>query len=204
MTTELPEINPKGTLDKPIIHEKEDISGYPDLNITIGFSTTNSWTSKLIRWFTNSKISHSFVAINLFGARIIIGAESYGLDWRTKARFEQKNSIKAVYKPIALPVQDSFAWFVREYAGAAYDWGAAGATGIRAKLGALWKYIKGWFTSLPSKDRLMCEEVPTRLLQHAGYTTVKDIDPELTSAEVLMQLCDRSSEFKLEWKAPDV
>lgn len=178
-----------------------------DLNLCIGFSTSNSWISKIIRWFTNSKISHCFVAVDLFGARLIIGAEAWGVDWRTKARFEEKNQIKVVLKPKALPIDNSFGWFVHEYAGASYDWGAAGATGIKAKLGRWWKLISHWFAKWPKDDALHCEEVPYKILEHAGYNIVQTLkvsteapSSDYISAEQMMQACLKSPEFDVIWK----
>jgi hypothetical protein len=180
---------------------KETLLEFERLNLMIGFSTSDHWYSKVILWFTNSKISHTFLAIDLFGARLIIGAEAWGLDWRTKARFEKDNTIKLVVKPIALPVEPSFAWLIRTYAGAAYDWGSAGATGVKSKFRIIWKYIAGWFKKWPKEDALMCEEVSTKLLQHAGFNSVEKVDASTTSAEALMQIILKSPEFEVVWKA---
>lgn len=162
------------------------------LKLTFGFSTGNCWTSKLIRWVTRSKVSHAWIAFNFLGIRLFVGADETGLSFCSEWRFKRTNKVMAEFSR-AEDLTASLKWFINLYAGTEYDFGAAGATGIKDRFVKLWKRFGAWLRKkLSSGDKLICTEVLVRIFQHAELPEFTELDPETTDAQILLTRCMKS------------
>lgn len=161
------------------------------LDITIGFSTTNKWISRLIRWITKGKASHAWIGFYdpCLDVRLVMQAEAWGFEVRTWSRWKSQNRLVAEFKP-SLPMAKSLSWIARSL-GVKYDWRSAFFVGLRRWFGT---WLKGRFNS-PKK--LMCSEAVIRLLQHAGVAEVSRFDPEVTSPQCLLEVVEKSPQFSV-------
>lgn len=173
-----------------------------DLHITVGSSSGNSLFSKLIKYWTKSKISHFWLAFNIpiINERVVIGAEGHGVDWRTLKKFEQSNKIMLEFKPIGKSLNDNLKWMIQTYSGAKYDYKGVGTAGIFIRFKLLFRKIGGWLLkNLSSRDKVFCSELIVRFLGHNNlYKAIEGYDPETTDAETLQKQClIYTDEFKL-------
>lgn len=155
-------------------------------NVTIGFSTTNNWLSAIIRWVTRSPCSHAWLAFDdqTMGTRLVMQAEAWGFEVRPWDRWRRENKLVAEFRPIGPVLDNSLKW-IATYLGSRYDYRAAFLAGLWRWLG---RGLRGKFND-PTK--LMCSEGVVRFLQHAGYQSVADFDPEITSPARLLKRCFR-------------
>jgi len=176
----------------------------PQLNLMIGFSSTHSWISRLIQWFLNSQISHTFVSVDVFNTRLIIGADEGGLNWEDVSRFKAKTQVRLVLRP-KKDLTGVFETFVQRYAGVEYDWISAGIGGIKTRLRWLWKIAKRKLLSWTKPDRMNCAEVTGHLLKSGQYDFMADANLESTSAQDLLHLClqpENVDNFEVLWIDP--
>jgi hypothetical protein len=170
------------------------------LEITIGFSTTNKFLSRVIRWVTRSPCSHAWIAFNapVLGMRLVMQAESWGYELRPWARWKHENILVAEFIPRRKPLDNSLKW-IATFLGTRYDYRAALLAGLWHWLG---RAMRGKFND---PDKLMCSEGVIRFLQKAEYEAVADMDPEITSPKRLLVRCfQRTSEFALLFALPNV
>lgn len=168
-----------------------------NFGITVGFSTTNFWISKAIRWITRSKVSHAWVGFydESLGINFVIQAESWGLELRPRKRWEQENSLVAEYTPIGGDLTASLHWLI-DCLGNKYDFGSLFWSGIANFFKRYAKSISKKFV-WNSPTRLMCSESVIRFLDKGSYASVKDFDPEITSPEQLLIAVNKADkEFK--------
>ena len=164
----------------------QDMEMSNDLNITICFTVGTGWSSKLIRWFTFSKISHAMVVFDdhSLGARLCLSADSNG--FVLKPFEKDKHSVRAEFKPVGPDLTESLRWLSDRYLNTKYDFWSAGMTGIKRRFKRLWKWIKNWAWSKKNLHKVMCSESVIRMEGKAGYISIADLEPELTDAQVLM------------------
>lgn len=145
-------------------------------NVSIGFSTDpNSWVSKIIRWFTGSKYSHTFLMWEStdFG-RMIIESDSGGVQFCTLKHFDTKtNPILYAYSPM-VDLLPAVKVAVEEYLGDAYDYdGLFGMAWVM-----LWRKLKRRVRNpLHKKNALFCSAFVTRVLQIANDLAAKAGQP---------------------------
>jgi hypothetical protein len=160
-----------------------------DLHITVGFSTTNKWISRLIRWVTRGRVSHAWIAFfdPCLDMRLVMQAEAWGYEVRPWKRWKRQNVLVAEFKTDR-QLSNSLQWIAKSL-GVEYDWKAAFFAGLRRWLG---RWLRGRFRS-PRK--LMCSEAVIRFLQHAGVSAVAQLDPELTPPQRLLEAVEKSPDF---------
>lgn len=127
--------------------------------VTIGFSTTNKWMSKLIRFFTRAPISHVWLSYydETLGTKMVLQAEWFSYEVRPWARWIRENELIKEYQLLAPKDELTTALQIQATCiGLKYDYLAAGWTGLLA-----WtrKKFKG------SPYRLMCSESVLRFFQ---------------------------------------
>ena len=162
------------------------------LNITVGFSTTNKLMSRLIRWITRGKVSHTWLAFDdpALGTRLVLEAEWYGYFPKSWEVWKKKNILVSEFRLIgpdaAKALQD-----IGPKIGTKYDW-------VSAALVGAWKWFGTWLRKrLRSPKRLMCSEAVISVLKKAGYSSVEHFNVEVTSPQRLM---DRAFEMSLVYK----
>lgn len=160
------------------------------LKVSIGFSTTTKIRSRIIRWFTRSKVSHAWVAFydDCLDTRVVLQAETWGYELRPWNRWKKENILIAEY----LPLKDADGGIPKlaTHLGSAYDWKAVFLTGL-ANLVKRW-----WRKKTHDPRRLMCSESVLLFLSYCNFSTGCNLDPELTSPSTLMETIDASTEFE--------
>ncbi len=65
------------------------------MKIRVGFSTTNSWISRTIRWFIESKVSHTYIRFydEFLGVELIMHADWDGVVIEDAELFEKQNTV---------------------------------------------------------------------------------------------------------------
>lgn len=169
--------------------------GGKGLGITIGFSTTNRFISRIIRWITRGKVSHAWIAYDDFtlGLRMVMQAEAWAFEVRPWQRWIQENKWVAEFRFIDGSQHAALRKRARDI-GAKYDWAAGLFAGV-----ASWfkRWLKSGFSFRPSRTpkKLMCSEAVTRFLKDAGCRCVLEMDEELTSPAELFDTVRCSTEF---------
>jgi len=163
-----------------------------ELNITIGFSTTNKWISRIIRWVTRAPCSHAWIAYDddALGQRMVLQAELWGYEVRPWHRWKRQNIWVAEFIPAGPPLDDALRE-IAQFIGTDYD--------VRS---ALWAGTKRWLRRLfpairaiRTPSSFMCSEAVVRFLRfgHSFYKTViKGLDPEGSSPGDLLVSCRES------------
>lgn len=158
--------------------------------IKIGFSTTNSWLSRLVRWFTKSKASHSFIMFDWLGQTWVIEAEAVGVQIVPLSNFlGRKNIIVQTFEMPDLTMEDLK--LVLEDSGTMYDY-----TGL---LGAVVPTIGRWFKQrwrnpFNNSKAMFCSEMIAQWLKDLDMPTADNLVPEDVTPETLMRFLESNSE----------
>jgi hypothetical protein len=105
----------------------------------VGFSTSRFWYSRIIRWATRSRCSHTFIVYDSVdaGCECVFEAGHSGLYPVPMARWlEQGNVLVALYQPHA-DWTEAVRWALVELDGEPYAWGAL--------LGMAFVKLAAWF-----------------------------------------------------------
>ncbi len=171
---------------------------FPDLNITIGFSTQNNLSSRLIRWITQSPCSHSFIAFDdsALRMRLIMQAKAWGFELRPLKRWLNKNLVVAEFKPMAQPLEGALL-AIAELLGTKFDY-RSGIVVLLVSLFVRWTKSRFSLKVNSSPSKLICSEAVIRLLKMADYKAVRDLNPEITSPGALLRVVmGNPDEFEL-------
>jgi len=155
--------------------------------IVIGFSTSDGFISKAIRWFSRSEVSHAWVSFDCgeLEQRLIMHATSGGYKLNHWRRWKKGNTIVAQFV-----CREDLSDGLRKMAKQLdhdYDYLSVIMMMPRRWLGKLFRN--------PVRDRkkLHCSEALARLLQAHGFA--KDLDPESTTPGDLLEFCRNSPTF---------
>ena len=168
-----------------------------DYDIRIGFSTTNLFISKIIRWLTGSSCSHSYISFTdkALNMRMVMQAEVWGFELRPWKRWLKTNLLVAEFKPVAGSLHDALL-ITAQSLGTKFDYKSALLIGLKSLL-SMWYKSKFSLNPNNSPIKMTCSEAVVRFLKEGGYKTVKDCDPELTSpAELLREVIQNLHEFE--------
>jgi len=164
--------------------------------ITVGFSTTGKFMSRVIRWVTGARCSHAWISFydETLEMKMVMQAEWWGYEIRPWHRWISENILVAEFETdldMSAPLRS-----MAKSIGKRYDWFSAGLSGIKRWVS---KWISSKFTLRPSRTpkKLMCSEAVVRFLQEAGSPYVTDIDPETTSPGDLFKIIGKASAFKV-------
>ena len=166
-----------------------------DNEIRVGFSTTNALTSRLIRFFTRSKVSHAWVSFRdeTLDKTLVMHATRIGYNVETWKQFTSHNTLVAMYGcdyDLRPGLQEVANWL-----GTQYDF-----EGI---LGFLWVLFMRWFhvkRRNPFRDaaKLFCSEAVLMVLKFSEAIKipgVKEMKRKTTDPEELLELCQERPEF---------
>lgn len=170
--------------------------------ITIGFSTTNKWISKAIRYVMGgSPVSHAWVSFNgippwcprkdVKPIRWIIEAESYGIEILPYDKWKRQGNILMADFALADSGYETLLPWLGSHVGIDYDFLAAFFAGASRALSGVTRWFHYWSNGnfLWSPDRMMCAEMVTRFLQKGKCPAVMDENPELFNPYQLLQRC---------------
>jgi len=164
--------------------------------ITIGFSTTGKFMSRVIRFVTGAKCSHAWISFydETLGSKMVMQAEWWGYEIRPWHRWLSENILVAEFTTdldMSSPLRE-----MAKSIGKRYDWFSAGFSGIKRWIS---KWVSSKFTLRPSRTprKLMCSEAVVRFLRAAGSPMVMNIDPEATSPGDLFKIVSKSPSFNI-------
>lgn len=153
--------------------------------IKIGFSTTQAWYSRLIRWFTKSKCSHTFVILPVMGVDFILEEGYRGYTLRPLSLLGD-NVVEILDPPVDIQkaVEDSFHDIGQMY-------------GYLTLFGMLWVMIGRylglkWRNPLASSHSMICSERVARLLVESGATGLDPVDTTPEDLRVWMKSAGQS------------
>lgn len=160
------------------------------MSIIVGFSTSTSVISRVIRWFTRSKASHAWVAFDCeeLDIRLIMHASVGGYKLNQWTKWRKDNQVVAMFA-----CKEDLSDGLRKMAeqlDKPYGYLVALLLAPKRWLGKLYRN--------PYRDnykRLECSEAVTLLLQAHGFA--KDMDPESTTPEDLLEFCTANPAFIL-------
>jgi hypothetical protein len=156
--------------------------------ITIGFSTSSSIISRIIRWFTRSKASHAFATFYDQTLERIIIIEATGSGYRLTQHEKWSKGNKVIGEFKCKKDLTKSLRFMAEKLGNNYDYWSALGLAVRRWWG------KWYRNPLRDPNKLHCSEAITLMLQHAGLA--ETLDPESTTPEDLLQYCKDSELFE--------
>lgn len=160
------------------------------MKISIGFSTSKLWISRLIRWATSARVSHTFLIIEAgdFGVPMVVQEAWNGFTLQTLEAFKHAgNDVLNVIDP-RVPL-DAGLVGVAPLVGTSYGyWQLVGAGFVRL-MKVLGKKARNPFRSSRS---LFCSELNTIVLQRSGYPGADALDPSDTSPEDLLEFLQQA------------
>lgn len=142
------------------------------MKIKIGFSTSNSWVSRLIRWATDSDVSHTFLLVEIDGIEFVAEASFSGFRLILMRNWIRGNEIVDIIEPL-VPLDKG--WLVAEdWLGESYSW-----TGL---IGYGWVVIgrklkRKFHNPIHESKSLFCSEANTKVIQASGWPGSENLDP---------------------------
>lgn len=147
-----------------------------DTNVRIGFSTSSSLISRVIRFFTRGKASHTYFLLDFERWKIVIGADWNGVVAQSKKRFEEAgNKTLAIFSSQDLDFDlDRGMPFLMDRLDVGYDY--LGLFGMAFVEVASWfgKRIENPWGS-PYKQ--FCSEAAGEMLRHINFPGSEVLNP---------------------------
>ena len=151
------------------------------IDITVGFSTTNKFMSRVIRFITQAKCSHAWISFYdaTLGMKMVMQAEWWGFEVRPWKRWQKENTLVAEFGVYGGGYYSSLLKLAK-LLGSRYDFRSAILVGIKG-------WFRYWFRSKfsfrPSRTphKLMCTESVIIFLQDNNCSATADLNPEETS-----------------------
>ena len=155
----------------------------------IGFSTSSSLLSRIIRWATNSKVSHSYAVFDTDGGRLVIHSNISGVNTDHYIKFMKLHDIISEY---AILVSEDLVKKActcgMEKLDASYDFCALIGFGWVVLNRLMGRKIRNPFRN---KSAYFCSELILMMLRAMGVQEAFKMGQETTSPEDLIQLLDK-------------
>jgi hypothetical protein len=162
--------------------------------ISIGFSTDpKSWVSKIIRWFTKSKYSHTFIVVRgdpVLGD-LVVESDSGGVQIKTFNGFNfTKNPLLkevAISDDVTVPLRHTL-----DLLGSSYDYtGLVGMSWVEL----MWHvFKKKVHNPLHSKNALFCVAFVIVFMQQMDWKNSGALVPQDNDAQMLADFIDSNLE----------
>lgn len=158
--------------------------------VRIGFSRTNKWLSRLIRWFTSSEVSHAF--LEYFDENVqqvmVLDVAFDGYKVVPRSLFEKDNEVVTMLEP---PVDLSPGLrIVAKWLGKRYDWRAF------ISFHRWFRNFKAHPTENPKT--LICTEMVVCALKLSDYPGAQSLDTKGTSPNELLEFLKKSGSQVIE------
>jgi len=149
------------------------------MKIIVGFSTTNSSWSRLIRWFTDSQVSHTYIRIydHYLHAPLIIHADWPGVIFEHAEQFDQDNLVIEEFEIEDERLEQGFKQSLKHLRKKYDFWDVINW--------ALTLKFTRWFkrkikNPLEDPKKLICVDLVARILNDSGIThlPVGDLHPK--------------------------
>ena len=163
-------------------------------SVNVAFSTTSGFFSRVIRWFTRSKVSHSLITFKdeTLDKVFVMEANGRGFMLRPWARWRKSNQLVARYT-IAVPqhLQIDSLRKLADSLGAEYDYVSL--------FGFIWRrFVSRTRNPLSSSSKLICSEVVAQFLDGIDYEGLGFEDPSSWTPEDLYAEIEKRDVFVLE------
>ncbi len=162
--------------------------------VQIGFSTTNTWVSRVIRFMTGSEISHSVILYydSFLERKMVLESADIGFRLISWDSFLLDNVLVEVF-----PISEVYN--PQEGVRKAMDW-LGTSYSYRTLLGHLlmiisekvWRKIKN---PLTSANAMICSESCILMLQAIGYPGAIALDPQDTTPMQLLDYMRRTADL---------
>lgn len=155
----------------------------------IGFSTSNSVISKIIRKLTKSKVSHTYIKCHIEGHDLVLHANQHGVEFDKYKDFKKKFKIVAEYDIKFVDAQEKvFLSHAIKQLDRPYD--------FLSVAGFLWVLLNKSFgrqvkNPFKNKAAYYCSELIVASLNAAHFPGVADLDRNITSPEDLLTFFDK-------------
>lgn len=155
----------------------------------IGFSTSNSLISKIIRKLTRSKVSHTYLRHNIEGHELVLHANQHGVEFDKYSDFYKKFTIVAEYTLEMADAQEkAFVFYAIQQVDRPYD--------FLSLIGFGWVLLNKAFNRkvrnpFRNKSAYFCSELMVTSLQAAQFYNTDILDRDLTSPEDLMEFLNK-------------
>lgn len=154
------------------------------MKVSIGFSTSDWWVSRAIRYVTRAEVSHTFFLLQENGpvGDLVLEAEWCGWKLSTPNALTRGTTrvVKYVVPAVDLTsaVSDSLLWLDEKY-------------NYPGLLGMLWVCLgrilgKRWRNPLRNHNSMFCSEAAVYVLQGAGYPGAAALDPQSVDPQALL------------------
>lgn len=153
--------------------------------VSVGFSTTNMWLSRFIRWLTKSKVSHTWLTFTdaTLQRQMVMEASFWGFRVVTMAEFKKDSTVIAIIPP-KVPL-DTATVAAADWLGDYYDFeGLVGAGVVSFWYTWFKRRIKSPFHS---GTALFCSESVVKVLQTANYPGAAALDALAITPEQLLE-----------------
>ena len=161
--------------------------------VYIGFSTTNMLLSRLIRWFTRSKVSHCWFRVYdpTLEQWLVLSAGLLGYEIYLYPKYKKGNTVVAEFVS-GMDLFPATKEMVKDV-GDTFDF--CGLLGMGLVTAA-----RRWFNTKiknPFNDsgKMFCSEAVTRLIQLGKIEGAGSFDPAITTPDMLLRFLSVSPQF---------
>jgi len=160
-------------------------------SLTLLFTSSNHWWSRVIQFFSKSRCSHVMVGLDLWGTPAVLEADVGGVQFLPRSRFFGKGDQMLVAEFAIRPEVHLRAAI--EELGDRYDY--VGLLGYALVMIArrLGRKIKN---PLASPKAMVCSEFALALNRDGTIPAWVGLDPEATSPGDLLAICEHSASFE--------
>ena len=166
------------------------------MRVRVGFSTSRSLQSRIIRWLTRSTVSHTFLIVegSFLGSDLVVEADIGGVRMQPLSAFEKKNDIIEII-PMPYTIHVGMGR-IGDWLNDAYDFPGLFGT-VFVLLGR--KLKTGWRNPFNTKA-LFCSEMVVRVLSASGYPNAKLLIPSSTTPKDLLDfLHANTTKVRMTW-----
>jgi len=164
--------------------------------ICIVFGTNEKWTSKFIRWVTQSPWSHVGIEYPsaVWGGRWVANSQADGVVKIPIEQFEATYPTRKVYE-CGPNMADGFQW-ARNHINADYDYGVVWNAFVLVLYRMTgWRWL--WKIVTRNAAKFSCSEFVCGFMRAAKVTGAMRLDPELTPPGDLDKFCASSDDFRV-------
>jgi len=156
----------------------------------VGFSSSNAIPSKIIRWFTRSKASHSYIRFEVEGEPILIEANAHGVVCEHYESFKKHNAIVAEFElNITQEQEHAIVAYALKQLLRPYDFPGLLGFGWVLLNKMIGRKVKQPFVE---KSAYFCSELVIAALQSANFPLSHFLDRHITSPEDIIEFLDSS------------
>jgi hypothetical protein len=163
-------------------------------HVLIGFSSSKKLLSRVIRWFTNSKTSHTFIVIkdSFLGQDMVLQATLGGFQLMTYTAFKKDSKVIFLFEPlfpVDVGLKNACQWL-----GQHYDY--TGLFGSVFVLCGRWLKLK-WSNPLDDSDAMFCSEAVVKVLQSNPLSGTGKFIVSSTTPQDLLSFMQTSPAFRV-------